>query len=50
MLRKPGKIPLISLHALDSPVDLTLGAAQSQKWAVWGWKTEKKRPRKPEKN
>ena len=49
MLRKPGKIPLISLHALDSPVDLTLGAAQSQKGAVWGWKTEKRRPRKPEK-
>ena len=35
MLKKPGQIPLIILHALNSPVDLTPGAAQSQKWAVW---------------
>ena len=48
MLRKPGQIPLIILHALSSPVDLTPGAAQSHKWAVWGWRTEKGRPRKPE--
>lgn len=34
MLKKPGQIPLIFLHALNS-VDLTPGAAQSQKWAVW---------------